>query len=413
MHVVNPRSWLRGKRVTLKGVASHVWRPNSVPLSALLMATILSGCGGGGGGGGDVPAPPPSVVTPIAVKATSYENAKEFNTAPIRFPIEANTTRAVADFHQKGQMSLFLATMNYDPSQPSTHNNKGRFKFFAKDDAGNWREDTSLLQDGTGCLHPRKAIVADFNKDGKPDVFVACHGLDVAPFPGELQALILSQPNGGYKTTWLPFTAFGHGASAADINNDGYPDVVLTDNTVSGQTSILLNNKDGTFTRRSDLLPASFKGKLIFTAEFIDINGDNKSDLFLAGHDWADGGPCACVTDPIVLLNDGTGSFAASNVVTLPPVAGQGVALDVVFKNSQFFVLRTSGGAGVPFYRGTVVQKVTYPGLASSVVFSSADGTMGAFAPPYAGGWTPWITHYNGNIKPDALTTGFDFSLPF
>ena len=84
-----------------------------------------------------------------------------------------------------------------------------------------------------------------------------------------------------------------------------------------------------------------------------------------------------------------------------------------VRSSGQFFVLRTSGGAGVPFYRGTVVQKVTYPGLASSVVFSSADGTMGAFAPPYAGGWTPWITHYNGNIKPDALTTGFDFSLPF
>lgn len=387
-------------------------------VTAVLMAvTLLAACGGGEGGGsggtGQAGVSNSPVPSPIAVKATSYENAKEMNTSPIPFPSTASTTRAVADFQQKGQLSLFIATLTYDPSNAATHNNKGKFIFYGKDSSGNWVEDPALLADTTGCLHPRKAIVADFNKDGKPDIFVACHGLDVAPFPGERQAVILSQATGGYKTSWLPFNAFGHGASAADINNDGYPDVVLTDNTASGNTSILVNNKDGTFTRRFDLLPSALNGKLFFTAEFIDINVDGKADLVLAGHNWVDSGTCACVTDPVVLLNDGSGSFATSTSITLPPVAGQGVALDVVFKNNQFFILRTSGGVGIPFYRGTVVQKVTYPSLTSSVVFSSPDGTMGAFSPPYTGGWAPWILPYNGNVKPDAVTNGFDILIPY
>ncbi len=383
-------------------------------VAAVLMAvTLLAACGGGGSGGtGQAGVSSSPASSPIEVRATSYENAKEMNTPPIQFPSTANTTRAVADFQQKGQLSLFIATLAYDPNNSATYSNKGKFIFYGKDSAGNWVEDPTLLADTTGCLHARKAIVADFNKDGKPDIFVACHGLDVAPFPGEQQAVILSQAAGGYKTSWLSFNAFGHGASAADINNDGYPDVVLTDNTVSGNTSILVNNKDGTFTRRFDLLPSTLNGKLFFTAEFIDINADGKKDLFLAGHNWVDSGTCVCVTDPIVLLNDGSGSFAASTSITLPPVDGQGVALDVVFKNNQFFVLRTSGGVGISVYRGTVVQKVTYPSLTSSVVFSSPSGTMGAFSPPYTGGWTPWILPYNGNVKPDAVTNGFDFSIP-
>lgn len=33
-------------------------------------------------------------------------------------------------------------------------------------------------------VHPRDYIAADFNGDGKEDLFVADHGTDVSPFPG-------------------------------------------------------------------------------------------------------------------------------------------------------------------------------------------------------------------------------------
>src|SRR5438093_1095022 len=115
-------------------------------VTAVLMAvTLLAACGGGGGGGGGGTSQPvsssPAVlapIAPIAVKVTSYENAKGMNTPPISFPSTANTTRAVADFQQKGQLSLFIATLAYDPSNSATYNNKGKFIFYGKDSAGNW-----------------------------------------------------------------------------------------------------------------------------------------------------------------------------------------------------------------------------------------------------------------------------------
>ena len=73
-----------------------------------------------------------------------------------------------------------------------------------------------------GCIHPRKAIVADFNGDGRPDIFVACHGYDATPFPGEANKVVLSQPNGTYVTSNASAdVGFHHGAAAADLNGDG------------------------------------------------------------------------------------------------------------------------------------------------------------------------------------------------
>lgn len=55
--------------------------------------------------------------------------------------------------------------------------------------------DTALLANNVGCTFPTKAIVADFNHDGKPDVFVACRGLGATAFVGEKSAVLLSRPD--------------------------------------------------------------------------------------------------------------------------------------------------------------------------------------------------------------------------
>jgi hypothetical protein len=98
---------------------------------------------------------------------------------------------------------------------------------------GQWIDHTSdILSNNVGCLHPRKAVVADFDGSGKPGVFFACHGFDAPPYPGEQPHFLLPQSNGTYQNVTLPFSGYFHGASAADFNGNGHADIVVTDNTL-------------------------------------------------------------------------------------------------------------------------------------------------------------------------------------
>lgn len=201
-----------------------------ISISIIGVCALVTACGGGGGGA--TTEAQPKVKDPIAVQATSYLNAKGvgFGNAKISALSDSNLAHAFADFKRNGQYQLFLATQVYDVTKPETQATKGVFKFYNKNSDGTYTEDTTLLSDRTGCIHPRKAIVADFNQDGRPDVFVACHGYDATPFPGEKSAVLFSQTDGTYKTTPMADAAFNHAAAAGDLNGDGYPDVVLVDN---------------------------------------------------------------------------------------------------------------------------------------------------------------------------------------
>jgi FG-GAP-like repeat len=369
--------------------------------SAIVVSFLLSACGGGGGDA--APTSPPVAVTPIAVQQpTSYLNAKNVGFGQAKLPFDPYTgiAHTFADFKRNGEYQLFVATVGYTWNTPSTYTTKGVFKFYNKQADGSYAEDKTLLADTTGCLHPRKSIVADFNKDGRPDIFVACTGLDVTPFPGEKSALLLSQADGTYVKSFLSFDAYGHGASAADLNGDGYPDVVMVDSTVGQIPFVLLNNKDGTFTKRTDLFPTNLKFKQAYSVELVDFNKDGKMDLFLAGHDWDDGGHNQIA--PSIYLGNGSGDFSASTPTILPVVANEGVTLDLVFDGSSIFLMRTSGGDGT-FYLSTVIQKVTYPALVSSVIYNS--NRIGNNGYP----WAPWMMMVGSKLI--ATSDKFSFSV--
>ena len=70
--------------------------------------------------------------------------------------------------------------------------------FLGDGDGGFRRARAELFPvDTLNTVHPRKAPFGDVNSDGLPDMFIAAHGWDTEPFPGEQNRLYLSRPGGG------------------------------------------------------------------------------------------------------------------------------------------------------------------------------------------------------------------------
>jgi hypothetical protein len=138
---------------------------------------------------------------PLAVSQSSYGQkilaANAIGPQPLPSDTWLGNAVGFADFFAEGSWSMVTHSLRYYRAAPGDSPVvNGQFKFWRKGASG-WVDNTSeILADQTGCLHPRKALVVDFNGDARPDVFVACHGYDVSPFPGEQPVLLLSQPDG-------------------------------------------------------------------------------------------------------------------------------------------------------------------------------------------------------------------------
>jgi hypothetical protein len=98
--------------------------------------------------------------------------------------------------------------------------------------AGVFTEDTAArLPDAPSVKHARQWLKADFNGDGREDVFVADHGWDHDGFPGYPNLLLLSDGSGVLRsvgsTHLSTASTYTHGASVGDMNGDGYIDLFL------------------------------------------------------------------------------------------------------------------------------------------------------------------------------------------
>jgi hypothetical protein len=337
---------------------------------ALGLLCMLAACGGGSGTGsvdGATTSPQPNAAVARAVLPTSYQNFKAVGLTPQLLPAGRSgvgVVRAYADFSGRGQLDLFTASLTYDPQRPIQNATSSRLEFWRKQVDGSFELDTVMLPTNQGCIHPRRAIVADFNADQKPDVFLACHGYDADPYPGERNLVVLSQPNGRYEVKAASSdVGFFHSASAADLNGDGLPDVVVTNSSDPAVVYALINKGNGVFERESRArFPASLREKGFYTVELLDVDEDGRLDVLVGGHEW--GG-----TSTVLLLNPGNNQFADVTPIILPPVPGEGVVLDFAVTGNgasrSLWALRTSGGDGT-FYQSRTIQKITWPGLVST-----------------------------------------------
>ncbi|MBR7800500.1 FG-GAP-like repeat-containing protein [Undibacterium fentianense] len=345
---------------------------------------------------------------PVPVQRTSYLNAKNINIAPQIMPIsneyvkdEAITAgHAYGDFFQDGTISMVAATNVFAGRNGFGSTVAGRIYFFHSDGKGGWIDQTEkLIGDDarTGCISPRKIIVADFNSDKKPDVFVACHGIDgeiPQGFPqGEKPRYLLSQADGKYKNFQLELNCYCHGAAAADFNNDGYADIVLASPPVLGRLAYLKNNHDGSFSDVQDKLPPSTNRKSIWSLDFIDANKDGLFDLAVYGSEnnlgWnvdpskiSQSTPGTSPWDiPFTIFLNSHNSFSDDARITLP-CSAQGDILDIIFVENKIAFLRASNNPS-----GTMqVQTLSYPSMQqlNLVKIKNED--------------TVWFTLYNNSI---------------
>jgi len=367
-------------------------------------------------GAGGQTAQAATLIVPMPVLASSYQNKIAAATAIGPQPPTPQYGDAIAygDFFQDGTESMVVNTLVYNVNDPSTATDYGSIYFYKKVN-GVWVDHTSdILSNTVGCLHPRKAIVADFNGDGKPDVFFACHGFDAAPFSGEQPHMLLSQPDGTYKNVMLPFTGYFHGASAADFNGNGYDDILVADPNVVGTPYFLVNNKDGTFSQNFTRLPlvvpetpagatqttncASCSSPQIYSVELIDIKGIGKYDALLGGTapnnmygNWV----------PTIFYNSGTNTYSQSNVAQLPYNSQYGALLDFLFVNGNIYTTNvhlTSTGA----YGFSDIERIS--GSTNTQLWAGSSNF------PNGSSWLNWIIPYQGNI--DSLNSSYGVSVP-
>jgi len=133
--------------------------------------------------------------------------------------------------------------------------------------------------------------VLDFDRDGRPDLFCPGGGTFEAKvpvgFPGQLfrnlggDGMIAVADAAG---EGFPARCYNHGAFAADFNNDGFPDVLVTG---YGGLHLWQNQGDGTFVEVHSQVGLDDR-QWSSAAAWGDFNNDGALDLYVAHYvDWS------------------------------------------------------------------------------------------------------------------------------
>ena len=270
------------------------------------------------------------------------------------------TAVAYADFNEDGHIDIFYAPLDGTPQTTPA-------ELYLNDGAGCFSLDTNFFNGNPpGMVHPRKVLPGDFNGDGRMDVFVLGHGYDYPPFPGEAPYVILSSPNGYVLGSGLDtFIGFQHGGASADIDGDGNIDIFITHSNSDGGPFFLINDGSGSFTQDKDRTEGlAHKG--LYTAELVDVDGDNFLDLLAAGHEYD---PHGGNLPTQILWGDSTGVFSTTKATILPGVGGHGVVPDIDVSDTDgdgdkdIVINRTgSGDENHRFYQGYYLQLVEQVG---------------------------------------------------
>ena len=331
---------------------------------------LLAACGGGGDRGGSIDSiveDMPLVTQPPVVRLepplfkkgtlqTSYElqhSVLHVDARSLPFPSDRWLgVFAYGDFDGDGDEDVLHAPLDGTV-------NPSPLELYLNDGDGEYRLDNRLFESDTpGLVHPRKILTGDFNGDGRLDVFVAGHGYDKPPFPGEAPLLLLSSEEGLRKQEGFDhIVGFHHSAASADIDHDGDLDIFVTSQW--DDPFFLKNDGQGNFVYDTSPVPPGLKsqpGLQFYTTEIVDVDDDGYPDLITAGHEGPrELGRLATA----IYWGDRSGTYDDSRKTLLPWVQGQEVVLDIDVGDlngdgkRDIVLNRTSLD---PFYQGYFIQ---------------------------------------------------------
>ncbi len=208
---------------------------------------------------------------------------------------------AFLDYDQDGDLDLFVS--NYVVWDPKTepicgpkgipdychpNNYKGLPNSLYRNEGNGRFTDVSKASGLRGVVGKGMGIgVADFDRDGRPDVFVA----------NDTEPNYLFRNAGGGRFEEMGFPAgvafpesgrplSGMGVDTRDVDDDGKPDVVMT--ALSNETMPVFHNQGGMsfveVTARSGVSALTLS-RAGWANAIVDLNTDGRKDLFVAGGD--------------------------------------------------------------------------------------------------------------------------------
>ena len=257
-----------------------------------------------------------SVLFPAWMKTAIVDGGPYFQVqrlAVAQSTIQLPTLTIPIDFDSDGKVDLLVCQGLSTTARPPC-------AAFRNDGKGNFSDVTlQVLGPNPPRLETaRDYAVADFNGDGRSDVFIANHGPDCCGYPGGQSVLLLQTADGrlaDVTATNLPQRVmFTHNVASGDIDGDGDVDLFLA-NFAFAVPLIYLNDGQGHFTLGdSSRLPATLAQaeSWILSARFIDLNKDGRLHLFLGRADGRN------QPHDLLLLNDGRGFFTPAPENALP-----------------------------------------------------------------------------------------------